>query len=67
MALPRCPSVLAPGGDGDSAAKGGVVAAVAAGATVQEGDNPTEVDFEPSPKQNASALAAKCHLEGYIF
>ncbi|CAM9599692.1 unnamed protein product [Ectocarpus sp. 8 AP-2014] len=65
VALPRCPSILTPGGDGESAAKGGFVAAVEAGATVQEGDNPTEVDFEPSPKQNASTLAAKCDLEGY--
>ncbi|CAN0051228.1 unnamed protein product [Ectocarpus sp. 6 AP-2014] len=67
VALPRCPSVLAPGGGGDPVAKGGFVAAVAARATVQEGVNPTEVGFEPSPKQNASTLAAKCDLEGYDF
>lgn len=65
VALPRCPSAFASGGEGDSAAKGGVVAVVEAGATVEEGDNLTKVDLEPSPTHNASTLAAKCDLEGY--
>ncbi|CAM9721007.1 unnamed protein product [Ectocarpus sp. 4 AP-2014] len=44
VALPRCPSAIAPVGNGNSAADGG-----------------------PSPKHNASTLAAKCDLEGYDF